>query len=141
MNHPQEVLLPGDHDAVTQALAQTMFWFTDFLSVLGCRNIGLDPFPQDTEVSRRWRKHPTPPDGYRYHVIGLRGHDGRPLCRERGEYKGTMPLHVCRGHYSAYGPKYGKGLLFGKYEGMFYIPAHAKGKKENGTVEADYTVD
>lgn len=35
-----------------------------------------------------------------------------------------------RGHFSRYGPAYGRGLLFGKYEGKFWVPAHVRGAGE-----------
>ena len=36
-------------------------------------------------------------------------------------------MHIVRGHFHKYGPEYGKGLLFGKLSGQFYIPAHTAG--------------
>lgn len=36
-------------------------------------------------------------------------------------------LSPVRGHWSHYGPAYGRGLLFGKLAGKFWIPAHARG--------------
>ena len=48
-----------------------------------------------------------------------------------------MPRHVCRGHFAEYGPQFGKGLLFGKHAGRFFVPPHLKGKKEYGVVEKD----
>lgn len=35
-----------------------------------------------------------------------------------------------RGHFSRYGPAYDRGLLFGKYEGKFWVPAHVRGQGE-----------
>jgi hypothetical protein len=54
---------------------------------------------------------------------------------------GGMPLSTVRGHVARYGPKFGRGLLFGKYEGEFWIPAHARGDAENGTHEQRYTIE
>lgn len=53
---------------------------------------------------------------------------------------GSGPLSLCRGHFAEYGPKYGKGRLFGTLEGRFYIPPHMKGSVKNGTVYKDYEV-
>lgn len=36
-------------------------------------------------------------------------------------------LSPVRGHFSHYGPKYGRGLLFGKIEGKFWVPGHVRG--------------
>lgn len=70
----------------------------------------------------------------------------RPLSRS---YRGlgtplsdvTTPLTGVRGHFVHYGPKYGKGLLFGKYEGRYWIPQHLRGSAEVGEVEQTYVVE
>lgn len=45
-----------------------------------------------------------------------------------------VPLSSVRGHHAHYGPKYDRKLLFGKYEGRFWIPQHARGSEELGVV-------
>lgn len=79
----------------------------------------------------------------RYHVleigpIGTR-RANRVLLSER---LNSMPLHMARGHYAYYGNSpehpYGRGLLFGKYEGKFWIESHMRGSKNNGIVVKDY---
>jgi hypothetical protein len=50
----------------------------------------------------------------------------------------SSPLSSVRGHFSEYGPKYGKGLLFGKIEGRFWIPQHLRGDDSFGVVEQEY---
>lgn len=44
---------------------------------------------------------------------------------------GESALSPVRGHFAHYGPTYGKGLLFGKYAGKFYIPSHVRGEGES----------
>jgi hypothetical protein len=48
--------------------------------------------------------------------------------------------HLCRGHFAEYGPKYGKGLLFGKHAGRFWVPPVVKGSPEAGQVDKTYNV-
>jgi hypothetical protein len=62
---------------------------------------------------------------------------GEPVQHVQHEV-GVMPVHSCRGHFSEYGPEFGKGLLFGKYEGRFWVPPHMKGRRGNGTVYKEY---
>lgn len=38
-----------------------------------------------------------------------------------------QPLSPVRGHFAHYGPLYDRALLFGKYEGKFWIPGHVRG--------------
>jgi len=52
-----------------------------------------------------------------------------------------VAAHSVRGHFSRYGPKYGRGLLFGKYEGRFWVPQHLRGSAEAGEVEQTYIVE
>lgn len=53
----------------------------------------------------------------------------------------TTRLHLCRGHFAEYGPDYGKGKLFGRLEGRYWVPPHVKGSAENGRVEKTYRVE
>lgn len=49
-----------------------------------------------------------------------------------------VALHIRAGHFARYGPKYNKGLLFGKHEGMYWIPQSLIGSPENGVSVHDY---
>ena len=51
------------------------------------------------------------------------------------------PLTAVRGHFAKYGPKYGRGLLFGKYEGRYWIPQHVRGSEVFGVNEQEYAVE
>lgn len=48
-------------------------------------------------------------------------------------------LHLCRGHFAEYGIN-GKGKLFGKHSGRFWIPPVVKGTASSGVVVKDYKV-
>lgn len=52
----------------------------------------------------------------------------------------TKALHIVRGHIAEYGDAFGKGKLFGKYEGRFFIPAHVRGSAEQGVIDKRYVV-
>jgi hypothetical protein len=70
----------------------------------------------------------------------------RPISKSyRGkggaEPLGTVPIHSVRGHFATYGPEYGRKLLFGKYAGRYWIPAHARGNPEHGEVQQSYVVE
>lgn len=49
------------------------------------------------------------------------------------------PLTSVRGRFNHYGERYGRGLLFGKYEGRFWIPAHVRGAGD-GFEQKDYVL-
>lgn len=71
----------------------------------------------------------------------------RPISRsyrgkgQPGETEGLVPMHSVRGHFASYGPDFGRGLLFGKYAGRYWIPAHARGNPDVGETDQRYTVD
>lgn len=110
------------------------------LMVLGCSNVSLAPRRQTDAAAAReaTRRNGGHVAGYRYHVLVVRPAGSKPGTP--GIEIGTMPRHMCRGHFAEYGPKYGKGKLFGKYEGRFFVPPHMKGDAKNGTVLKDYEV-
>ncbi len=109
------------------------------LTTLSCKNVSLKSHDNDPQqVRRAMKRFGGNPDSYRYHTLIVRppgAKSGSP-----GIEIGAMPRHVCRGHFAEYGPQFGKGLLFGKYEGRFFVPPHLKGDKKNGVVEKDYEV-
>lgn len=58
----------------------------------------------------------------------------RPPGKRRASAAAVRPIDDCetvlsqvRGHFSHYGPQYGRGLLFGKLTGKFWIPGHIRG--------------
>lgn len=53
---------------------------------------------------------------------------------------GSVPLHSVRGHFAEYGTN-GRGKLFGKLSGRFWIPAHARGSSEHGEVDQSYVME
>ena len=52
-----------------------------------------------------------------------------------------LPLHIRAGHFARYGPMYGKGLLFGKHEGMYWIPQTLVGDSKYGVAVHDYSME
>lgn len=111
----------------------------DTLQMLGCKNVSLSPHDNDPkQVRRAIKRHGGTPGSYRYHTLVVRPAGSKPGTP--GEEIGIMPRHVCRGHFAEYGPEFGKGLLFGKYAGRFFVPPCVKGDKKNGVVEKDYMI-
>lgn len=114
-------------------------WDMAHLTVLGamnflnCRNVDIvEPRRPRAEARRIART------GVTVHTINVfptgrstRSDSGAPLG-------GGIPLSSVRGHFATYGPEYGRGLLFGKYSGRFWIPQFARGRAEHGVSEHDY---
>lgn len=47
-------------------------------------------------------------------------------------------MHWVAGHFAEYGPEYGKGLLFGRIAGRFFIDPHVRGDLDEGFITKDY---
>lgn len=108
------------------------------LNLLNCRNIVLVTDPaRPRKVSRRIAR-----TGVRVseiHVLpsGVRKVGGEAV---KSAPLGSTPFHSVRGHPRKYGMD-GRGLLFGKYAGQFWIPQHARGNPEIGTVEQTFDIE
>lgn len=106
------------------------------LNYMNCRNVEIVEPTRPRAESRRIAR-----TGTRVHVINV-----FPVGKStRSAGKGTnnncgVPLTSVRGHFSCYGPDYGKGLLFGKLAGRFWIPQHARGDKVLGESKHDYVL-
>ncbi len=104
------------------------------LNFLNCRNVeAVEPQRRRPERRRLARL------GVRVHTIVVRpvGRSTRPSGAV-GLVDSAVPLHSVRGHFAEYGPAYGKGKLFGKYEGRYWVPGHARGSGDHGEVRKDY---
>lgn len=102
------------------------------LNFMNCRNVRLVE-PQRPRAERR-----------RLARIGVPVHTvnvfpvGRSARSARSGGDQGVPLTSVRGHFASYGPEYGRGYLFGRLSGRFWIPQHARGSAEHGESEADY---
>lgn len=95
--------------------------FLGSLNFLNCRNIELvEPQRPRVETRRIARTGVTVQEINVFPV-------GRTTRTAAGDPVGGTPVSPVRGHFSHYGPQYGRGLLFGKYAGKFWIPQHARG--------------
>lgn len=65
---------------------------------------------------------------------------GRSTRSDRASESTGVPLTSVRGHFARYGPEYGRGLLFGKYAGRYWVPQYARGSAEHGESEHNYNL-
>lgn len=104
------------------------------LNFCNCRNVELvepkRPRPEARRIART---------GLQVHTINVFP-TGRSAHAAKAEGGMGTPLTSVRGHFACYGPDYGRGLLFGRYAGRFWVPQFARGKAEHGQVEHDYVL-
>lgn len=104
------------------------------LTFLNCRNVTLGEPARSRPERRRIARYGVT---IRELVIAGNGVTVQGRLAQRGD--GTIPLHTVRGHIARYGVE-GRGLLFGKIAGTFWVPAHIRGSADVGEVEGDIRV-
>ena len=104
-----------------------------------CRNVKVVEGVPPPKLSKKHEKKSGRPLVH-YHVLKI-DHMKTVLEREgKASTEGLKKaLHICRGHFATYGQD-GKGLLFGKHAGRYWIPMHVRGKAEQGVIVKDYDV-
>lgn len=107
------------------------------MNFLAARNVVLVEPLRHRSVRRRLAR-----TGVTVHELAVlpRGRTRRSLVAEPGD-GAAAPLTTVRGHFASYGPQYGRGLLFGKLAGRFWIPGHARGERSAGEHDTSYRLE
>jgi hypothetical protein len=128
--------------AVAKAsLCESVYTALFACSILHCKNVSerLNYLPR--QLARARERRQLPPIVWKtIEVSPLRA--ARTATTEldnSDDEKHKKRLHLCRGHFAEYGIN-GKGKLFGKYSGRFWIPPVVKGSATVGVVVQDYKV-
>lgn len=113
---------------------QMMVWLQT-ITLAGCRNVELAVPTRPRAQRRQLERLGVTPSEIVIRRIGktYRGKRGEPSNSE-------VPQSFVRGHFARYGPEYDRELLFGRYAGKFWIPAHARGTLERPGRDVDYLV-
>jgi hypothetical protein len=114
-------------------LVNQLFVALGALHFMNARNVALVEPDRPRAERRRLERL-----GVRMHTINV--FPAGASTKGGGASGGGVPLGTVRGHMAHYGPEFGKGLLFGRHAGRFWIPMHARGSKEHGEVEHDYVI-
>lgn len=127
-----------DHEANIDncTLVEPMcFYAKTLFDALSCKNVSLTPVDPPAKLNKKRIKKGKQPL-YRYHVLTVDLDKGRKQSGVgRGANLGTMPVHLCRGHFKEYTDE---KPLFGRITGRFWWQPCARGKAENGVVMKDY---
>jgi hypothetical protein len=116
--------------------ARHLITLNKFLSFLSCKNIKSTLYnPPEKIQKKRLKNNKLPLFSYRTLVLDTSKNDQNII---EPQELWTNRVHLCRGHVSRYGPKYGNKKLFGKYEGLYWIPPHVRGNKSKGVIHKDY---
>ena len=134
--HPQDIHWRARDERYKDIFEGALSVLLQAMTVLNCRNVEvLEPTSRPRHERRRIERTGVTVSEIHVTKIGkYRRHDGP---RRLGD---GVPLSTVRGHVARYGDKYGRGKLFGKYEGEFWVPAHLRGTAEVGEVKHDYVV-
>lgn len=105
------------------------------LNICNAANVYLDVPKRSRPMQRRMAR-----TGVRVTEIHIRPQKGAKSARGAVVTPG-VPLTTVRGHFAEYGPKYGKGNLFGR-EGSYriWIPHYVRGDEAYGVIDHSYDV-
>lgn len=106
------------------------------ITVLNCRNVEIMEPVSRTKPERK-RLARTGISVSEIHVTKLGRYRRQTGPKRLGD---GVPLSTVRGHLARYGPQHGRGKLFGKYEGEFWIPVHLRGDRDLGETQQNYDV-
>ena len=139
-NGTQDLLYFFDFDFVEKArkeFSEELTATKTIFDVLSCKNVSLTPVDPPEKLNKKRIKNGKQPL-YRYHVLTVDLDKGRKQSGVgRGANLGTMPVHLCRGHFKEYTTE---KPLFGRVTGRFWWQPYARGKAENGVVMKDYEI-
>lgn len=113
-------------------------WFS--ICFMHCKNVETVQHQPNAKLSRAHRRRHGR-ELVTYHTLAIE--PMKRVLRTEGDIEHTgikKALHICRGHFAHYGEKYGKGKLFGKHEGQFWVPSHVRGSVDVGIADKDYAV-
>lgn len=116
--------------------------FESTINFMGCRNVEYVETAVPRPIRRRLlRRGPEVRLGVLHVRPVSRGSRGNTAANP-----GSVPLHSVVGHRAHYGNccptrHEPRGLLFGKLEGRFWIPQHARGQRGAGEVVHEYIVE
>lgn len=97
--------------------------FLQALNFLSCRNVTIRPPVRSRPEARRLAR-----TGVELNeIVVVSAGRASTAAAASAPVEGGIPLTTVRGNFKSYGPDYGRGLLFGKYSGRFWHPAHARG--------------
>lgn len=115
-------------------MLNTMIWpVLMTLCFMHCNNVLVERRKASRVISMIAKKDRLPQD---YHVLRLEPLR-RVTRREGGENCGAQKaLHIARGHFA----RYDERPLFGKYKGVFWVPAHVRGGADR-VVSKEYRLD
>ena len=108
-------------------------------TLLNCRNVTIAEQHLARAAQRRERRY-----GARSHVLVVTGHGTSSPGGPGAGAGDAAPLHSVRGHFAHYGAccrhHEPRGLLFGRHTGRVWVPDHARGSAETGTVDQTFLV-
>jgi hypothetical protein len=131
-------------DKAERSLATLMLCSLQTISFLHCRNVRTEPASTPPRVAaKQAKKLGRPP--LRYSVVKIAPFGSKGSGGGRGGPSGPRRYHTVPGGFHHYGnccPGVHEphGLAFGKREGMFWVPMHARGNRRKGVVAHDYEI-
>lgn len=137
--HWQQIFeLPGnDGPADEGRFRNVMLTWLQTFTLAGCTNVELVTPQRSKPERKRIARLGVNPQTI---VIKRTSKSYRHDKDDTADVIGGVPQSFVRGHFAKYGMD-GRGLLFGKYSGRYWIPAHARGSNKQEEREIDYRIE
>ncbi len=135
--------VPNDQGIDSQDLMlANMAPFFQAIAFMHCKNVRIETEKPDLGISKKWKKKTGKPlaKWNTLTIDPLRDTLSRDRRGTNNALSTPASLHIARGHFAEYGEEFGKGKLFGKYSGRYWIPQHVRGNKDQGTIGHDYVI-
>lgn len=123
-------------------LAEAMYTALFACSLLHCTNVGTQDNHLPRQLARARARRQLPPIDWK--TLTVSQPTRKPLDETRryvsDNVGGTRHRqHIVRGYFAEYGVN-GRGLLFGKHAGRYWIPPHIRGIEGPGVILKDYAI-
>lgn len=126
-------ILTNEPPEIWQTCALTTLAVLNFMN---CRNVQMVEPKMERAERRRLER-----TGVKMNILNVLPAGVSSRSTSRRDDPLGVPLSTVNGHFAKYGPEFGRGLLFGKYAGRFWIPQHARGSRDHGVNVNDYNLE
>jgi hypothetical protein len=128
------IIVPDEERAPEEAIDSCFLVYCAGVNFLNCVNVDYVEPKRGRAETRRMMRY-----GIAVHELVVRSR--QEVAVGDGSTGTGTPLTSVRGHFSHYGEQYGRKKLFGRYEGRFWVPQHARGAAEYGVVKKNYRLE
>ena len=128
-----------ERHAARTLLSESLYTALFACQLLHCKNVSTNENRLPRQQARQRERHQLPPITWKTLVVTPIYKPVTPATDSATIVAGHKRQHVVRGHFAHYGTN-GRGKLFGKHTGTYWIPPMVRGSAGEGLVVKQYHV-